>query len=329
MLGMETQPEQNKGQPPEQQPIGFLESTVYGLSKLLTKDVLLSGSFIAAATALGYLVTFLYEYGHADFYHLPTAYITPTLTTVFIVSIALYTLILTSIQVWFPMSLYYCRHQPPFIQRLVLKYTPAIILFMLYSYAYPSVWTCVLTFFILAYPWVTPFLYAYVFMQPVCVTTLPTYKEKLTNYKKYCERYYWPLLQSFSLFTYCRNIRYLIYLYVPLFCLGIYLIGYTAARNHTSYSVLDSQPNRIIIATYADTLVTARVDFTTNTIYPEFTVINTREKPISFHLVESPHAKPFTSNLTVADIPPITLGNTASPSSQPTSNPTSQPATRP
>ena len=232
-----------------------------------TKELLLSSTFVAAITALGYLITYIYEWSYASRFNIPVALISPSLTTVFAVTVALLAVIPAITYARLELGNITIRIAPKLYPALAIG-SPvlAICAAALVSFSLISMFNLFtlgsVLFFIATF--VIP-----IFTQrgkgKYSEKVVAHHKQCLTEYGKWLERNrtFRDFLSNYPLFLFLLSAAVLA---VPA------IVGYGNACCQKDFLVIQDAPDTVVLRIYGENMICASYDKTTRTVLPKFVV---------------------------------------------------------
>jgi hypothetical protein len=217
------------------------------------KSWLSSGIVVAYVSAIGYSVTFLYEYGYTQYFQIPTNLIQLTLTQVFLaisgmglVAYVYFTQlkIIASVESLF-------QHD---ILRLMIAYQVPILLFLLFvGFLYGETKGWILLGVLFLFFLFDDFLYPLIIQR-----WKGTYREKIVaQLRTEMER---PRITKMLLGPALNSKKASFLLYTAVFILLSFLAGHYEARSQIYFYVLSESPNVVLLRIYGENVVCASFD---------------------------------------------------------------------
>lgn len=241
------------------------------------KDVLLSGTFIAGVSALGYVITFLFEWGYALEFRIPAQMISPDLATVFTVALCLVMLAPLGIVVYGHLQ-DLATSVPSRVYARMVSASPLVVTLLVALAAFQAPWWVFgLTVFTLVG---TP-LVVFEFVVP-----LFTQKDRAT----YCEKVKAQRVACRAEFIKrCAEKRpfYSVFADNPLFvgalliCVLVapMMIGNSVARMQVEFLVISDQPDVAMARIYGNTAICVRFDRRSKSALPGIIVLDLKGSP--------------------------------------------------
>jgi hypothetical protein len=248
-----------------------------GDSWIALKDILLSGTFIAGVSALGYLITFLYEWGYALEFRIPAQMISPDLATILTVGA---TLVMIA-----PLGIIVYGHVhdlaasvPSRTYRRMVSASPLVVILQVALAASQTPW------------WVFGLVIVMLVMTPLVVFEFvvplytqkdkPTFLEKVKANREACR----------AQFIKRRNEKrpfYTVFTDDPLFVGALLLcvlvvppmVGNSRARTQVDFLVMCDQPDVAIARIYSNTAIGVRFERGCKSAQPEIIVLDLKGSP--------------------------------------------------
>jgi hypothetical protein len=221
---------------------------------------------VAAAPAVAYLMTYLHELGFCKMFGIPYEFISPNLTTVFIVTGAL--VLCMSVPLWLAHAYLTSLSGEHPIKRRIRILLPVLLitLALLYLFGeYAHVWL------LFGSQWV---LFLHIeFLTPLMTQRgKGSYVDKLRAEDLRDDRIDRPIA---VLLGPVNPRAYYLFIFLSM-ALGIsYFSGQSSANRKEEFLVPVATPDRVVLRTYADKLITSRLKRETRTVERSFEMIST------------------------------------------------------
>lgn len=243
-----------------------MNSTVEKQKNSLITDTLV----IAALPALGYLISFCYEYGYCSYFNLPEAFISPSLATVLIATTAIVFVGLSAIN---PLNLLTPLFRASSSEKLAayrvffrlnsFMLASAVVVLVIFKFSLSFViWSVVIILAIDTLYFGIPLLLSWKDKRP--------FQEKFQSISNSDNKF--NLAQLFMDKYGSRPVGVVIALVTVNVLAG--LIGYATAKYQTDFFVLQSRQDYVLLRYYGDSVIFAKCDTTTKTIGEELMIIN-------------------------------------------------------
>lgn len=232
-----------------------------------TKELLLSSTFVAAITALGYLITYLYEWAYAMRFNVPVALISPSLTTVFAVAVSLLVVI--------PVIIYGRSNLADITIRISPKLYPAV------ATASPLLAICataLVAFSVISISHIIGFgtsvLFIATFVIPIFTQRgKGKYAEKIAAHHRQClaEHRKW-LERNRTLRDFLSNYPPFLVLLVAAVLFVPAIVGFGNAYSQKDFLVIQDAADTVVLRIYGENMICAFYDKTTRTVLPKLVV---------------------------------------------------------
>jgi hypothetical protein len=232
-----------------------------------TKELLLSSTFVAAITALGYLITYIYEWGYAFRFNIPVTLISPSLTTAFAVAMSLFVVI--------PVIMYGRSSLADITFRISPKWYPAA------ATASPLLVVCaasLIAFSLISISHIlwfgTSVLFVATFIVPIFTQRgTRKYTEKIEAHRKQylAEHRKW-LERNRTFRDFLSNHPQFLVLLGVAVVYGPAIIGFGNAYSQKDFLVLQDAPDTVVLRIYGENMICTTYDNTTRTVLPNLVV---------------------------------------------------------
>lgn len=241
------------------------------VEKQATKKWVSDALIIAAFPIVAYVITYAYESGYAGIFGIPSDFITLNLTTVLVVTGALFGVILT-LFIYANFILYILPKSDSPIFRGVVKLLPLILLSVAYLLLYGKLWRY----------WIFPVICILLFILMEFGFPLITQKGNLSYREKYEEQekiegkvkgiveYVLPLVGRGAFIAILSLFLVLIFSWEA---------GRSRALKQDKFLIVKASPELVVLRIYGEKLICAPFDRTTKEITGTFTILKTGDDP--------------------------------------------------
>lgn len=245
-------------------------------SENVTRSILSDGLLIAGGTALGYLTSYSYEYGYFDHFEIPPEFISTNTTTILAVVTAFLAMFGSTLNLLgFTAPLLRSAMNPDrssYRYALALAFFEAIcLIFLRYAYGWSWRTTLLATLVFVAI--------GMVFLLPPLIPSRKDKKRLKDRFEEHAEIQARDPFVVTSLFELWFSQKTIGLTMIPLVLLGsAYVLGNGAATKKERFLTLDSDPNKVVLRAYSDTLILADMSRKNHTVSNQIEIIWLGEK---------------------------------------------------